>query len=71
MDVCLFSPILAKLCLLQNNPLESVKHNKNNLLFILNPKIQSRLESFIIFVKVSTLSLVVCTNSTFLKPQLE
>lgn len=71
MDACFFSPKLGKLCLLQSNPLESVKHNKNNLLFILNPKIESGHESFIVFVKVSSLSLVVCTNFPFLKLKLE
>lgn len=57
--------------LLQNNTLQSVKHNKNNLPIILNPKMESELESFFIIVKVSALSSVVCTNFPSLKPQLE
>lgn len=39
----------------QNNPLEAVKHNKYNLLFAVNSKIEFGLEGFIILVKVSAL----------------
>lgn len=66
-DGCLPSFPELFFCLLQNNPLESVTHDKNYLFFILNLKIESGIESFIIFVKVSALSLVVWTNFSLVK----